>query len=174
MLVPSSQSQLCAPVLYVLLNFCLIPQASLTPVKSGENKDEEKPKPKDRITSCLLENWNKGEGLGYEGIGLGIRGAIRLPSFKVRASLLSIQSLQNLVKLWKLICLRVALHNAIQIPLRRNRCETSDGWSPLNVSSTLPASRKEQFRCFGLGTRMQTCKVVGNPWEVDFSVFGNF
>ncbi|KAH0625604.1 hypothetical protein JD844_015189, partial [Phrynosoma platyrhinos] len=59
-------------------------KASLTPVKSGENKDEEKPKPKDRITSCLLENWNKGEGLGYEGIGLGIglRGAIRLPSFK--------------------------------------------------------------------------------------------
>uniref|UniRef100_A0A8D0H1M8 SET domain containing 1B, histone lysine methyltransferase n=1 Tax=Sphenodon punctatus TaxID=8508 RepID=A0A8D0H1M8_SPHPU len=61
-------------------------KASLTPVKSGENKDEEKPKPKDRITSCLLENWNKGEGLGYEGIGLGIglRGAIRLPSFKVK------------------------------------------------------------------------------------------
>uniref|UniRef100_A0A670JWG0 SET domain containing 1B, histone lysine methyltransferase n=1 Tax=Podarcis muralis TaxID=64176 RepID=A0A670JWG0_PODMU len=61
-------------------------KASLTPVKSGEHKDEEKPKPKDRITSCLLENWNKGEGLGYEGIGLGIglRGAIRLPSFKVK------------------------------------------------------------------------------------------
>uniref|UniRef100_A0A8D2LLU7 SET domain containing 1B, histone lysine methyltransferase n=1 Tax=Varanus komodoensis TaxID=61221 RepID=A0A8D2LLU7_VARKO len=61
-------------------------KASLTPVKSGENKDDEKPKPKDRITSCLLENWNKGEGLGYEGIGLGIglRGAIRLPSFKVK------------------------------------------------------------------------------------------
>nr|XP_060641947.1 histone-lysine N-methyltransferase SETD1B isoform X2 [Anolis sagrei ordinatus] len=61
-------------------------KASLTPVKSGENKDEEKPKPKDRITSCLLENWHKGEGLGYEGIGLGIglRGAIRLPSFKVK------------------------------------------------------------------------------------------
>lgn len=47
---------------------------------------EEKPKPKDRIASCLLENWNKGEGLGYEAIGLGIglRGAIRLPSFKVK------------------------------------------------------------------------------------------
>lgn len=63
-------------------------QASLTPVKSG-GELEEKPKPKDRITSCLLENWNKGEGLGYEGIGLGIglRGAIRLPSFKVKTKI---------------------------------------------------------------------------------------
>lgn len=63
-------------------------QASLTPVKSG-GELEEKPKPKDRIASCLLENWNKGEGLGYEGIGLGIglRGAIRLPSFKVKAKI---------------------------------------------------------------------------------------
>lgn len=60
-------------------------QASLTPVKSG-GELEEKPKPKDRMASCLLENWNKGEGLGYEAIGLGIglRGAIRLPSFKVK------------------------------------------------------------------------------------------
>ncbi|XP_063820548.1 histone-lysine N-methyltransferase SETD1B isoform X2 [Pseudophryne corroboree] len=59
---------------------------SLTPVKSGDNKDEEKPKPRDQITSSLLESWNKGEGLGFEGIGLGIglRGAIRLPSFKVK------------------------------------------------------------------------------------------
>lgn len=66
-------------------------QASLTPVKSG-GELEEKPKPKDRITSCLLENWNKGEGLGYEGIGLGIglRGAIRLPSFKVKTKLSSL------------------------------------------------------------------------------------
>lgn len=64
----------------------LSPQASLTPVKSGEHKDEDRPKPKDRITSCLLESWSKGEGLGYEGLGLGIglRGAIRLPSFKVK------------------------------------------------------------------------------------------
>ncbi|MEE6503998.1 hypothetical protein FKM82_005039 [Ascaphus truei] len=64
---------------------CLSKQ-SLTPVKSGETKDEEKPKPRDQITSSLLESWNKGEGLGYEGIGLGIglRGAIRLPSFKVK------------------------------------------------------------------------------------------
>lgn len=61
-------------------------QASLTPVKSGEQKDEDRPKPKDRIASCLLESWGKGEGLGYEGLGLGIglRGAIRLPSFKVK------------------------------------------------------------------------------------------
>lgn len=61
-------------------------QASLTPVKSGEHKDEDRPKPKDRIASCLLESWGKGEGLGYEGLGLGIglRGAIRLPSFKVK------------------------------------------------------------------------------------------
>ncbi|CAH2295841.1 histone-lysine N-methyltransferase SETD1B [Pelobates cultripes] len=59
---------------------------SLTPVKTGESKDEEKPKPRDPITSSLLEGWNKGEGLGYDGIGLGIglRGAIRLPSFKVK------------------------------------------------------------------------------------------
>lgn len=55
-------------------------------MKSGEHKDEDRPKPKDRITSCLLESWSKGEGLGYEGLGLGIglRGAIRLPSFKVK------------------------------------------------------------------------------------------
>lgn len=61
-------------------------QASLTPVKSGEHKDEDRPKPKDRIASCLLESWGKGEGLAYEGLGLGIglRGAIRLPSFKVK------------------------------------------------------------------------------------------
>ena len=64
----------------------LAPQASLTPVKSGEHKDEDRPKPKDRIASCLLESWGKGEGLSYEGLGLGIglRGAIRLPSFKVK------------------------------------------------------------------------------------------
>ncbi|XP_031433446.1 histone-lysine N-methyltransferase SETD1B-A isoform X2 [Clupea harengus] len=63
-------------------------KASLTPVKAGEGKEEEKekPKPKETIASSLLENWNKGEGLGYEGMGLGIslRGAIRLPSFKVK------------------------------------------------------------------------------------------
>lgn len=59
----------------------------MTPVKAGEGKEEEKekPKPKETVVSSLLENWNKGEGLGYEGMGLGIglRGAIRLPSFKV-------------------------------------------------------------------------------------------
>lgn len=61
-------------------------QASLTPVKGTESKEEERPKPKETMGSSLLENWNKGEGLGYEGMGLGIglRGAIRLPSFKVR------------------------------------------------------------------------------------------
>ncbi|KAJ8263256.1 hypothetical protein COCON_G00157130 [Conger conger] len=63
-------------------------KASLTPVKSGEGKEEEKekPKPREPIASSLLENWNKGECLGYEGMGLGIglRGAIRLPSFKVK------------------------------------------------------------------------------------------
>ena len=54
-------------------------------MKAGEGKEEERPKPKETIASSLLENWNKGEGLGYEGMGLGIslRGAIRLPSFKV-------------------------------------------------------------------------------------------
>ncbi|XP_020340705.2 histone-lysine N-methyltransferase SETD1B-A isoform X1 [Oncorhynchus kisutch] len=63
-------------------------KVSLTPVKAGEGKEEEKekPKPKETMGSSLLENWNKGEGLGYEGMGLGIglRGAIRLPSFKVK------------------------------------------------------------------------------------------
>lgn len=60
-------------------------KASLTPVKGAEGKEEERPKPKETIGSSLLENWNKGEGLGYQGMGLGIglRGAIRLPSFKV-------------------------------------------------------------------------------------------
>lgn len=62
-------------------------QATLTPVKTGEGKEEEKEraKPKETITSSLLENWNKVEGLGFEGMGLsiGLRGAIRLPSFKV-------------------------------------------------------------------------------------------
>uniref|UniRef100_A0A8C5NCK1 Histone-lysine N-methyltransferase SETD1B-A-like n=1 Tax=Gouania willdenowi TaxID=441366 RepID=A0A8C5NCK1_GOUWI len=59
---------------------------SLTPVKGVEVREEERPKPKEMIGSSLLENWNKGEGLGYEGMGLGIglRGAIRLPSFKVK------------------------------------------------------------------------------------------
>lgn len=54
-------------------------------MKGAEGKEEERPKPKETIGSSLLENWNKGEGLGYEGMGLGIglRGAIRLPSFKV-------------------------------------------------------------------------------------------
>lgn len=66
------------------LNVSLL-QASLTPVKGTEGKEEERPKPKETMGSSLLENWNKGEGLGYEGMGLGIglRGAIRLPSFKV-------------------------------------------------------------------------------------------
>ncbi|KAK7895246.1 hypothetical protein WMY93_020571 [Mugilogobius chulae] len=62
-------------------------KASLTPVKGAEGKEEEsKPKPKETMGSSLLENWNKGEALGYEGMGLGIglRGAIRLPSFKVK------------------------------------------------------------------------------------------
>uniref|UniRef100_A0A672JZ96 Histone-lysine N-methyltransferase SETD1B-A-like n=1 Tax=Sinocyclocheilus grahami TaxID=75366 RepID=A0A672JZ96_SINGR len=63
-------------------------KATLTPVKTGEGKDEEKEraKPKETISSSLLENWNKVEGLGFEGIGLsiGLRGAIRLPSFKVK------------------------------------------------------------------------------------------
>lgn len=54
-------------------------------MKGAEGKDEERPRPKETMGSSLLENWNKGEGLGYEGMGLGIglRGAIRLPSFKV-------------------------------------------------------------------------------------------
>lgn len=65
--------------------FFFFPQATLTPVKGTEGKEEERPKPKETMGSSLLENWNKGEGLGYEGMGLGIslRGAIRLPSFKV-------------------------------------------------------------------------------------------
>lgn len=83
-------SRLCVlPRKLPLSNVPSLLQASLTPVKSG-GEVEEKPKPKDRMASCLLENWNKGEGLGYEGIGLGIglRGAIRLPSFKVKTKTL--------------------------------------------------------------------------------------
>lgn len=56
-------------------------------MKTGEAKEEEKEraKPKETMSSSLLVNWNKVEGLGFEGMGLGIglRGAIRLPSFKV-------------------------------------------------------------------------------------------
>ncbi|XP_059400417.1 histone-lysine N-methyltransferase SETD1B-A-like isoform X1 [Carassius carassius] len=63
-------------------------KATLTPVKTGEGKDDEKEraKPKETISSSLLENWNKVEGMGFEGMGLGIglHGAIRLPSFKVK------------------------------------------------------------------------------------------
>ncbi|XP_066506787.1 histone-lysine N-methyltransferase SETD1B-A [Hoplias malabaricus] len=63
-------------------------KATSTPVKPGECKEEEKEraKPKETLSSSLLENWSKVEGLGYEGMGLGIglRGAIRLPSFKVK------------------------------------------------------------------------------------------
>lgn len=62
-------------------------QATSTPVKTGEGKedDKERVKPKETLASSLLETWGKGEGLGYEGMGLGfgLRGAIRLPSFKV-------------------------------------------------------------------------------------------
>ncbi|XP_060752052.1 histone-lysine N-methyltransferase SETD1B-A isoform X2 [Tachysurus vachellii] len=63
-------------------------KATSTPVKTGEGKedDKERVKPKETLASSLLETWGKGEGLGYEGMGLGIglRGAIRLPSFKVK------------------------------------------------------------------------------------------
>ncbi|XP_053703845.1 histone-lysine N-methyltransferase SETD1B-A isoform X1 [Synchiropus splendidus] len=61
-------------------------KATLTPVKGAEGKDEERPKPKETMSWSLLENSHKGESLGYEGMGLGIglRGAIRLPSFKVK------------------------------------------------------------------------------------------
>ncbi|CAI9535090.1 unnamed protein product, partial [Staurois parvus] len=47
----------------------------------------EKPKAKEKIPLCLPESWNKGEGLGFDGIGgfgFGLRGTIRLPSFKVK------------------------------------------------------------------------------------------
>ena len=72
-------------------NHFLFSQTPLTPLKGSEGKEEERPKPKETIGSSLLENWNKGEGLGYEGMGFGIglRGAIRLPSFKVRVVTLS-------------------------------------------------------------------------------------
>lgn len=72
------------------IHFFRYSQASSTPVKGAEGKEEERPKPKETMGSSLLENWNKGEGLGYEGMGLGIglRGAIRLPSFKVRCEFL--------------------------------------------------------------------------------------
>ncbi|KAJ8286506.1 hypothetical protein GJAV_G00039960 [Gymnothorax javanicus] len=63
-------------------------KASVTPVKSGEVKEEdrERARPKEALRSSLLESWKQGEGLGFEGLGLsmGLRGAIRLPSFKVK------------------------------------------------------------------------------------------
>nr|XP_020441413.1 histone-lysine N-methyltransferase SETD1B isoform X2 [Monopterus albus]XP_020441414.1 histone-lysine N-methyltransferase SETD1B isoform X2 [Monopterus albus]XP_020441415.1 histone-lysine N-methyltransferase SETD1B isoform X2 [Monopterus albus]XP_020441416.1 histone-lysine N-methyltransferase SETD1B isoform X2 [Monopterus albus] len=61
-------------------------KASLTPVKGAEGKEEERPRLKETMGSSLLENWNKGDGLAYEGMGLGLslRGTIRLPSFKVK------------------------------------------------------------------------------------------
>ena len=61
-------------------------------MKPGEGKEEERPKPKEPIGSSLLENWNKGEALSYEGMGMGIclRGAIRLPSFKVSLTCLPV------------------------------------------------------------------------------------
>ncbi|KAK3521499.1 hypothetical protein QTP70_007424 [Hemibagrus guttatus] len=63
-------------------------KATSTPVKTGEGKedDKERVKPKETLSPSVLETWGKGEGLGYEGMGLGIglRGAIRLPSFKVK------------------------------------------------------------------------------------------
>lgn len=70
----------------------------MTPVKGAEAKEEERPKPKETMGSSLLENWNKGDGLGYEGMGLGIglRGAIRLPSFKVSLEMSLFFSLDQL------------------------------------------------------------------------------
>ncbi|XP_064164008.1 histone-lysine N-methyltransferase SETD1B-A isoform X2 [Anguilla rostrata] len=63
-------------------------KASVTPVKSGEAREEEKERarPKEPVRSSPLETWKQGEGLGFEGLGLsmGLRGAIRLPSFKVK------------------------------------------------------------------------------------------
>uniref|UniRef100_A0AAY5F3K3 [Histone H3]-lysine(4) N-trimethyltransferase n=1 Tax=Electrophorus electricus TaxID=8005 RepID=A0AAY5F3K3_ELEEL len=63
-------------------------KATSTPVKPGEVKEEEKEraKPKETLSSSLLETWSKGEGWAYDGIGMaiGLRGAIRLPSFKVK------------------------------------------------------------------------------------------
>nr|XP_009303944.1 histone-lysine N-methyltransferase SETD1B-A isoform X5 [Danio rerio] len=60
-------------------------KATLTPVKTGEGKDEEKERAKPKETMSSHLPWNKGEGLGFEGmsLGIGLRG-IRLPSFKVK------------------------------------------------------------------------------------------
>ncbi|XP_046717177.1 histone-lysine N-methyltransferase SETD1B-A [Silurus meridionalis] len=62
-------------------------KATSTPVKTGEGKEDDKERVK-RIEKppTLVEAWCKGEGLGFEGLGLGIglRGGIRLPSFKVK------------------------------------------------------------------------------------------
>lgn len=68
-----------------LTETCLFLQTSVTPVKSGEGKEEERARPKEPVRSSLLETLKQGEGLGFEGLGLsiGLRGAIRLPSFKV-------------------------------------------------------------------------------------------
>ncbi|XP_053371624.1 histone-lysine N-methyltransferase SETD1B-A isoform X3 [Clarias gariepinus] len=63
-------------------------KATSTPVKTGEGKedDKERVKPKETLSASLLETWGKGDGLGFEsmGLGIGLRGAIRLPSFKVK------------------------------------------------------------------------------------------
>lgn len=64
-------------------------------MKTGEGKedDKERVKPKETLSASLLETWGKGDGLGFEsmGLGIGLRGAIRLPSFKV----------------WIILCVRV-------------------------------------------------------------------
>lgn len=51
----------------------------MVPVKSGESKEKEPVKLK------VLEPWQSVEKLGLEGtgLGLGLRSALKLPSFKV-------------------------------------------------------------------------------------------
>ncbi|KAK2098083.1 hypothetical protein P7K49_023568 [Saguinus oedipus] len=52
----------------------LMAKASLTPVKSGKHKDEDRSKPKDRITSCLPAGvMGQGQGPGLRGPGPGHR-----------------------------------------------------------------------------------------------------
>lgn len=77
----------------------------MTPLKGSEGKEEDRPKPKETLGSSLLENWNKGEGLGYEGMGLGIglRGAIRLPSFKVSFRMSSVSMKVSGCSKWGLV-----------------------------------------------------------------------
>lgn len=63
--------------------FLSLIQISMVPVKSGESKEKES------VKLRVLEPWLTAESMGTEGtvlgtgLGLGVRSALKLPSFKV-------------------------------------------------------------------------------------------